>query len=119
MYIFLSLIHDGGLHFDWSTTVNPNGVFCMWFCVSPDGGAVETTHMETTTQQTLHYSLANQQVQIHRIGEDGQVQVVSGPSSSSSSQSEPGRAWCHFATTHFFFQVCLASKNSIKYQNKY
>ncbi|CAL8321615.1 unnamed protein product, partial [Gadus morhua 'NCC'] len=43
---------------------------------STDGGGVETTHMETTTQQTLHYSLANQQVQIHRIGEDGQVQVI-------------------------------------------
>uniref|UniRef100_A0A3Q4G9X0 Protein BANP n=1 Tax=Neolamprologus brichardi TaxID=32507 RepID=A0A3Q4G9X0_NEOBR len=29
----------------------------------------------TATQQTLHYTLANQQVQFHRIGEDGQVQV--------------------------------------------
>lgn len=30
-----------------------------------------------TTQQALHYALANpQQVQIHRIGEDGQVQVI-------------------------------------------
>ncbi|KAM9854026.1 LOW QUALITY PROTEIN: protein BANP [Aulostomus maculatus] len=27
-------------------------------------------------QQTLHYTLANQQVQFHRIGEDGQVQVI-------------------------------------------
>ena len=57
----------------------------MCFLVPPDGGSIETSHMETTTQQTLHYSLANQQVQIHRIGEDGQVQVVSGPSSSASS----------------------------------
>ncbi|KAG7267569.1 hypothetical protein CRUP_005989 [Coryphaenoides rupestris] len=32
--------------------------------------------MEPATQQTLHYALANQQVQIHRIGEDGQVQVI-------------------------------------------
>uniref|UniRef100_A0A3P8SFC8 Protein BANP n=1 Tax=Amphiprion percula TaxID=161767 RepID=A0A3P8SFC8_AMPPE len=32
-------------------------------------------HIETATQQTLHYTLANQQVQFHRIGEDGQVQV--------------------------------------------
>uniref|UniRef100_A0A3P9CP76 Protein BANP n=1 Tax=Maylandia zebra TaxID=106582 RepID=A0A3P9CP76_9CICH len=31
---------------------------------------------KTATQQTLHYTLANQQVQFHRIGEDGQVQVV-------------------------------------------
>lgn len=37
----------------------------------------EAPHMETATQQTLHYTLANQQVQFHRIGEDGQVQVVS------------------------------------------
>lgn len=40
----------------------------------------EVAHMEGVTQQTLHYTLANQavqQVQIHRIGEDGQVQVVS------------------------------------------
>lgn len=37
----------------------------------------EAPHIETTTQQTLHYALANQQVQFHRIGEDGQVQVVS------------------------------------------
>uniref|UniRef100_A0A3Q3J968 Protein BANP n=1 Tax=Monopterus albus TaxID=43700 RepID=A0A3Q3J968_MONAL len=34
-----------------------------------------TAHIETATPQTLHYTLANQQVQIHRIGEDGQVQV--------------------------------------------
>lgn len=37
----------------------------------------EAPHIETATQQTLHYTLANQQVQFHRIGEDGQVQVVS------------------------------------------
>ncbi|KAK7922052.1 hypothetical protein WMY93_008954 [Mugilogobius chulae] len=36
----------------------------------------ETAQIETTTQQTLHYTLANQQVQFHRIGEDGQVQVI-------------------------------------------
>uniref|UniRef100_A0A3B4V1J0 Protein BANP n=1 Tax=Seriola dumerili TaxID=41447 RepID=A0A3B4V1J0_SERDU len=35
-----------------------------------------TAHIETATQQTLHYTLANQQVQFHRIGEDGQVQVI-------------------------------------------
>lgn len=39
--------------------------------------AEEAPHIETTTQQTLHYTLANQQVQFHRISEDGQVQVVS------------------------------------------
>ncbi|KAK0141763.1 Protein BANP [Merluccius polli] len=43
---------------------------------STEGGAVETSHMEAATQQTLHYALANQQVQIHRIGEDGQMQVI-------------------------------------------
>lgn len=43
-----------------------------------DGAMVEEApHIETTTQQTLHYTLANQQVQFHRISEDGQVQVVS------------------------------------------
>uniref|UniRef100_A0A3B3BWV6 Protein BANP n=1 Tax=Oryzias melastigma TaxID=30732 RepID=A0A3B3BWV6_ORYME len=36
----------------------------------------ETPHIEAATQQTLHYTLANQQVQFHRIGEDGQVQVI-------------------------------------------
>ncbi|XP_075998193.1 protein BANP [Genypterus blacodes] len=36
----------------------------------------ETAHIEAATRQTLHYTLANQQVQIHRIGEDGQVQVI-------------------------------------------
>lgn len=42
------------------------------------GIAADTTtaHMEVANQQTLHYALANQQVQIHRIGEDGQVQVI-------------------------------------------
>ncbi|KAL2093729.1 hypothetical protein ACEWY4_011041 [Coilia grayii] len=44
-----------------------------------EGGTVaeaEAAPMETT-QQALHYALANsQQVQIHRIGEDGQVQVI-------------------------------------------
>uniref|UniRef100_UPI0037E80ECA protein BANP isoform X2 n=1 Tax=Semicossyphus pulcher TaxID=241346 RepID=UPI0037E80ECA len=40
------------------------------------GGAEETAHIETATPQTLHYTLANQQVQFHRIGEDGQVQVI-------------------------------------------
>lgn len=39
--------------------------------------AEEAAHIETATPQTLHYTLANQQVQFHRIGEDGQVQVVS------------------------------------------
>lgn len=44
----------------------------------PEGGmGEETAHIEAATQQTLHYTLANQQVQFHRIGEDGQVQVVS------------------------------------------
>lgn len=41
------------------------------------GMAEDTAHIEAATQQTLHYTLANQQVQFHRIGEDGQVQVVS------------------------------------------
>lgn len=36
----------------------------------------ETAQIETATPQTLHYTLANQQVQFHRIGEDGQVQVI-------------------------------------------
>uniref|UniRef100_A0A8C1JDL1 Protein BANP n=1 Tax=Cyprinus carpio TaxID=7962 RepID=A0A8C1JDL1_CYPCA len=46
---------------------------------SPDGvSAAETSAIETSTQQALHYALAGaaQQVQIHRIGEDGQVQVI-------------------------------------------
>ncbi|XP_037307691.2 protein BANP isoform X1 [Pungitius pungitius] len=44
---------------------------------SAEGGtAEETGHIEAATQQTLHYTLANQQVQFHRIGEDGQVQVI-------------------------------------------
>ncbi|XP_071384583.1 protein BANP [Centroberyx affinis] len=43
---------------------------------SEGGIGGETAHIETATQQTLHYALANQQVQIHRIGEDGQVQVI-------------------------------------------
>uniref|UniRef100_A0A671QUE7 Protein BANP n=1 Tax=Sinocyclocheilus anshuiensis TaxID=1608454 RepID=A0A671QUE7_9TELE len=45
----------------------------------PDGvSAAETSAIETSTQQALHYALAGaaQQVQIHRIGEDGQVQVI-------------------------------------------
>ena len=37
----------------------------------------EGTQIESASPQTLHYTLANQQVQFHRIGEDGQVQVVS------------------------------------------
>lgn len=42
-----------------------------------DGGiAEESAHIETAAPQTLHYTLANQQVQFHRIGEDGQVQVI-------------------------------------------
>lgn len=41
-----------------------------------EGMTEETTHIEAATQQTLHYTLANQQVQFHRIGEDGQVQVI-------------------------------------------
>lgn len=39
--------------------------------------AEEAAHIEAATQQTLHYTLANPQVQFHRIGEDGHVQVVS------------------------------------------
>ncbi|XP_028304435.1 protein BANP isoform X2 [Gouania willdenowi] len=41
-----------------------------------DGVVEETAQVEAATQQTLHYALANQQVQFHRIGEDGQVQVI-------------------------------------------
>ncbi|XP_040894049.1 protein BANP [Toxotes jaculatrix] len=44
--------------------------------VTEGGITEETAHIETATQQTLHYTLANQQVQFHRIGEDGQVQVI-------------------------------------------
>ncbi|XP_017341283.1 protein BANP isoform X2 [Ictalurus punctatus] len=38
----------------------------------------ETATLESSTQQALQYALAGaaQQVQIHRIGEDGQVQVI-------------------------------------------
>ncbi|XP_027029097.1 protein BANP isoform X3 [Tachysurus fulvidraco] len=38
----------------------------------------ETASLENSTQQALQYALAGatQQVQIHRIGEDGQVQVI-------------------------------------------
>ncbi|XP_035521144.1 protein BANP isoform X2 [Morone saxatilis] len=43
---------------------------------SEGGLAEEASHIENATQQTLHYTLANQQVQFHRIGEDGQVQVI-------------------------------------------
>ncbi|XP_053740527.1 protein BANP isoform X1 [Synchiropus splendidus] len=45
---------------------------------SADGGITEEpAHIETSPHQpTLHYTLANQQVQFHRIGEDGQVQVI-------------------------------------------
>lgn len=36
-----------------------------------------TTELPQPQPQALHYALANaQQVQIHQIGEDGQVQVV-------------------------------------------
>ncbi|XP_058502021.1 protein BANP isoform X1 [Solea solea] len=44
--------------------------------VTEDGMTEEAAHIETSTPQTLHYTLANQQVQFHRIGEDGQVQVI-------------------------------------------
>ncbi|XP_068595494.1 protein BANP [Brachionichthys hirsutus] len=40
------------------------------------GMAEEAANVEATTPQTLHYTLGNQQVQFHRIGEDGQVQVI-------------------------------------------
>uniref|UniRef100_A0A3Q2T2E5 Protein BANP n=1 Tax=Fundulus heteroclitus TaxID=8078 RepID=A0A3Q2T2E5_FUNHE len=43
--------------------------------VAEEGISDEAAQMEAATQQTLHYTLANQQVQFHRIGEDGQVQV--------------------------------------------
>ncbi len=52
----------------------------VYVCPQADGvSAAETSAIETSTQQALHYALAGgaQQVQIHRIGEDGQVQVVS------------------------------------------
>ncbi|XP_066524021.1 protein BANP isoform X2 [Hoplias malabaricus] len=43
-----------------------------------DVSVTETASIDTSTQQALHYALAGaaQQVQIHRIGEDGQVQVI-------------------------------------------
>lgn len=47
-----------------------------WSFTADEGAADEAPHIDTATQQTLHYTL-NQQVQFHRIGEDGQVQVVS------------------------------------------
>lgn len=40
-----------------------------------EGAADEAPSIDAATQQTLHYTL-NQQVQFHRIGEDGQVQVI-------------------------------------------
>ncbi|KAJ8407951.1 hypothetical protein AAFF_G00269950 [Aldrovandia affinis] len=44
---------------------------------SEGGSAAETSPNESSTQQTLHYTLANsQQLHIHRIAEDGQVQVI-------------------------------------------
>ncbi|CAG03437.1 unnamed protein product, partial [Tetraodon nigroviridis] len=52
------------------------------FCY-PEGTMVEEApHIETTTQQTLHYTLANQQVQFHHIGEvssDGQLHIAQVP----------------------------------------
>lgn len=50
------------------------------FFLKPEGTMVEEApHIETTTQQTLHYTLANQQVQFHHIGEvssDGEFNSV-------------------------------------------
>ncbi|KAJ8249456.1 hypothetical protein GJAV_G00235120 [Gymnothorax javanicus] len=44
---------------------------------SNGSSAAETSPTEGSTQQTLHYALANsQQLHIHRIADDGQVQVI-------------------------------------------
>ncbi|XP_035252080.1 protein BANP isoform X3 [Anguilla anguilla] len=44
---------------------------------SEGGSAAETSPTESSSQQTVHYTLANsQQLHIHRIAEDGQVQVI-------------------------------------------
>lgn len=55
-------------------------VMCLYFSF-PDGvqnTVSSSSDLQQTPPQALHYALANaQQVQIHQIGEDGQVQVVS------------------------------------------
>lgn len=69
------------------------------------------TELQQPPQQALHYALANaQQVQIHQIGEDGQVQVVCtvlaslplwterggcGPGSGEPTTSSPGVSGSH------------------------
>lgn len=53
---------------------------CVCFFSCAEGVSVtDTASIDSSTQQALQYALAGaaQQVQIHRIGEDGQVQVVS------------------------------------------
>ncbi|KAM9807825.1 protein BANP [Neosynchiropus ocellatus] len=54
------------------TTRSTSGELWMY-----GGVTEEQAHIETSAHQpTLHYTLANQQVQFHRISEDGQVQVI-------------------------------------------
>lgn len=51
--------------------------FGLFFPEGSQSSVSASSEMQQNQPQALHYALANaQQVQIHQIGEDGQVQVV-------------------------------------------
>lgn len=65
------------------------------------------TELQQPPQQALHYALANaQQVQIHQIGEDGQVQVVCTVLASLPLDRE-GRVWPRERGAHHQLSRCF------------
>lgn len=84
LYEFLCVFFHVEFHFHFVPDVP--AVLCTntqsadltaWSFTADEGAADEAPQVDAAAPQTLHYTL-NQQVQFHRIGEDGQVQVVSG-----------------------------------------
>lgn len=82
---------------------NPHQIkleFGLFFAEGSQSSVSASSEMQQNQPQALHYALANaQQVQIHQIGEDGQVQVVCpqlflNPSSPASQNSASAAVEC-------------------------
>lgn len=77
--LFSRVLKHSLLHSHWHEIYSCNkvGFFSLSFAEGSQSSVSASNEIQQNQPQALHYALANaQQVQIHQIGEDGQVQVV-------------------------------------------
>lgn len=76
-FLYSSVFKNALLHGCWHEIYRCNKGRFVSLSEGPQSSVSASNEIQQNQPQALHYALANaQQVQIHQIGEDGQVQVV-------------------------------------------